>query len=200
VRILALDLSLTATGVADETDVSTIRPRTTGMERLKSVREQVLRAVHIDGEWGSYDEFGCSAPLDEDDHADLVVIEGYAFAGGGRKTKGGAGMPSHAHALGELGGVVRLALWEAGVAYVDVAPASLKRYATGKGNAPKAEVMMAAGKRLGYDGHDDNESDALWLWHMAMDAYGCVVVKMPETHRVALAAVKWPELSAAVSA
>lgn len=173
-RILALDLSLTATGVADETGVRTIRPTTTGMERLAYIRDRALAAC------GTV-EFPTDAP------ADLVVVEGYAY-----------GRPQQATHLGELGGVVRLALWEAGIPCVEVAPASLKRYATGRGNAGKAEVMMAAGKRLGYDGHDDNESDALWLWHMAMDAYGSPPVEVPVTHRVALAAVKWPALSAAV--
>ncbi len=42
--------------------------------------------------------------------------------------------------LGELDGVIRTALFEAGVPFVEVAPATLKKYATGRGNATKPRV------------------------------------------------------------
>ena len=40
---------------------------------------------------------------------------------------------------------------------IAVPPATLKQYATGKGNASKSLVLVEAVKRLGYDGHDDDE-------------------------------------------
>lgn len=115
--------------------------------------------------------------------ARMVAVEGYAF-----------GRPQGMAALGELGGVVRYLLWRLGVPYVDVPPASLKRYATGHGNAPKDEVLAAAIRRLGYDGHDHNVADAMWLRTMALDAYGAPVVVMPAEHRKAIAALRWPPL------
>ncbi len=168
-NVVGLDLSLTATGVADEFGTRTIKVKSTGMKRLSELQSEIMLATG----W----------PY----HTDLVAIEGYSM--------GTARQNSHAHALGELGGVVRLALWEAGIPYVDVPPASLKRYATGKGNAGKAEVLIAAVKRLGYLGHDDNEADAAWLRAMALDHYGEPVVAMPASHRVALAAIAWPALA-----
>ncbi len=77
---------------------------------------------------------------------DLVVVEGPAF-----------GRAQGMHLLGQLAGIVYLALDEAGIAWSLVPPASVKRYATGRGNAGKAEVLAAAICRLGYPGHDDNE-------------------------------------------
>ena len=113
---------------------------------------------------------------------DLVVIEGYSY--GSRS--------SQAHALGELGGVIRLALHEGGIRYVIVPPKSVKKYATGKGNAGKEEMLTEAVRRLGYAGHSNDEADALWLRAMALDALGAPFVKMPEAHRIALTAIEWP--------
>jgi Holliday junction resolvasome RuvABC endonuclease subunit len=115
--------------------------------------------------------------------ARMVAVEGYAF-----------GRPQGMAALGEVGGLVRWLLWRLGVPYVDVPPASLKRYATGHGNAPKDEVLAAAIRRLNYDGHDHNVADAMWLRAMAYDAYGDPVVVVPAEHRKAIGALRWPAL------
>lgn len=116
--------------------------------------------------------------------ADLAVIEGYSFGAKG----------SAVFQLGELGGVIRLALWRMDVPYVEVAPSKLKKYATGKGVGGKSGVLVEAVKRLGYDGSDDNEADALWLLHMALDQHGLAWAKLPEVHRVALEGLAWPDL------
>lgn len=116
--------------------------------------------------------------------ADLVVVEGYSF----NSRNGG----EH---LGELGGVIRLALHEAGVNYLEIAPAKLKRYACGAGNAKKDDVFAAAIRRLGYEGNSKDEADALWLRAMALDHYGAPVVEVPAKHREALAGVAWPSLT-----
>lgn len=177
-KVLALDLSLTSTGVAYPLgSVGRWIPPSgvVGMERLQWLRCRLAE---------SWVECG----------VDLVVIEGYSF-GMARPTKGqGGGQPSHAHALGELGGVIRFTLWNNAVPYVDVAPASLKKYATGKGNAKKESVLVEAVKRLGYDGSSTDEADALWLRAMALDAYGEPEVEMPALNRTALEAVPWLEL------
>lgn len=64
--------------------------------------------------------------------------------------------------LAELGGVLRLALYEHAIPYVDVNPMSLKKWATGKGTAQKAEMVKAA-KNAGAHVTNDNEADAFWL-------------------------------------
>lgn len=128
--------------------------------------------------------------LQHADGADLVVLEGYSYG-----SKGSAVIN-----LGELGGVVRLALFERRIPYVEVAPGTLKRYATGKGNAGKEEVLAAAIRRLDFTGHDNNAADALWLWQMATDAYGLVAAAVvPAAHRAALQSVEWPALAAEVA-
>lgn len=166
--VLGLDLSLTATGVADiDGTPHTIRPKTTGAERLHEIRTAVTR--YLDGGGTQW-------------RAGLVAIEGYAFA-----------RPNQAHQIGELGGVIRHLLWMHTQPWVEVAPKQVKKYATGSGNAGKNEVLTAAVRRLGYEGSDDNEADALWLRALVLDALGEPVVTVPAPHREALAKVQIPE-------
>lgn len=172
-RVVGLDLSLTATGYAYHGCRGTIHAKhLKGAERLAYLRDAVMR---LDLSFENY-----NLPS-EPTRPDLVVMEGYSYASA-----------NQAHQVGELGGVIRLALHEAGVPFVVVAPAALKKYATGKGNANKAAMLQAAWQRLGYEGTDDNEADALWLRAMGLDALGHPIVAMPAVNRTALAKVAWP--------
>lgn len=189
-NIIGLDLSLARTGVATASGTGVLRVAAGGMHRLAALRDEIL------------DVCGAS-DTSLADRADLVVIEGYSM--------GTARQQSHAHALGELGGVVRLALFEEAIPFADVAPAALKKYATGKGNANKGQVLEAASKRSGLDfAGDDNRADAWWLRQMGLawtfdhvagggpyadDFY----VAMPAPNRAALVAVKWPTTVPAVA-
>lgn len=112
---------------------------------------------------------------------ELAVIEGYAF-----------GAINQREALGEVGGVVRLALFESRIPYAVVPAKTLKKYATGNGNASKAMMVAAAQRHLGYRGSDDNEADALWLRAIALDAYDLPLAAMPD--REMLKVVKWPKI------
>ncbi len=168
-NIAAFDLSLTATGYAH-------RARTAVCNEY--------------GVWTPPASFASGMPrlawirdrvLELADVADLVVLEGYAY-----------GRIQRAHPMGELGGVVRLALYDRRLLFVDIPPACLKKYATGKGNVKKEAVLAAAIRRLDYPGHDHNEADALWLLHMTLDAYSEPLVEMPKAHREALEKVAWP--------
>src|SRR5690349_16369806 len=162
-RVVGLDLSITATGVAccDGT-LTTWRPTAEGDERLRVLQLNLSHLLYVDP-------------------PELVVIED---------------LPTHAHSAGITGmvhGVVRAVLLERNVPYALVAPASLKKYATGKGNAPKSEMRMQLYKRTGVDEPDDNAVDAAWLRHMGTDhllGEGLV----PQTHRAALTKVRWPLL------
>lgn len=173
-RVLGLDLSLTATGVAyADGSVGTLVTRATkSMARLDRIRSQVVdyleaRTVHV------------------------VAIEGYSY-----------NSRNQGEHLGELGGLIRWTLWSVGFPYVDIPPACVKKYATGKGNAGKGEVLEAAINRsggLGFGG-DNNRADAWWLRQMALAHYGDPeAVPMPAAHRDALAKVAWPELGEAAA-
>ena len=159
-RILAIDPSLTATGVAFEHDgsvvVTHIAPATRGAFRLSWFREQ-FTDVYLP-------------------ECDAVYIEGYAYAEAQR-----------AHQLGELGGVIRLACFDADKPCIEVPPSTLKMYATGKGNAPKDLVLVEAVKRLGYVGASKDEADALWLYYLGYHhAHGEALVDVPAQHSRAL--------------
>jgi len=72
-----------------------------------------------------------------------------------------------AHAYG--GFLAHLTAWceRHGIPYQGVPVGTIKKYATGRGNAPKA-AMIAAVRAKGYAVTDDNEADALALLHWAL--------------------------------
>lgn len=114
---------------------------------------------------------------------DLVVIEGYSFASKGRASI----------SLGELGGLARYLIWKRNIPCAEVPPSCRAKFATGKGNSGKPAVLVEAVRRLGYEGHDNNEADALWLLQMALAHYGLEgAVTLPKVHLEALKKVAWP--------
>jgi Holliday junction resolvasome RuvABC endonuclease subunit len=160
-RVIGLDLSMTATGIATtDGGAFTVRSKAVGDARLVVIANAVMA---IAGE------------------CDLAVIED---------------LPTHAKSAGITGmvhGAVRAALIVAQVPYVLITPASVKKFATGKGNAGKPDMAVAAFKRAAMEFGDDNECDAWWLRAMALEQYGQPVVEMPALNRSALAGVKaWP--------
>lgn len=62
------------------------------------------------------------------------------------------------------------------IPYQGVPVGTIKRHATGKGNASKAEVIAAI-RSLGHPVTDENEADALALLHCALDQAGAEAVK-----------------------
>ncbi|MBN1319621.1 MAG: crossover junction endodeoxyribonuclease RuvC [Thermoleophilia bacterium] len=165
--IVALDLSLTGTGVCRfDGSTITLSTKLRGCERLRWIRAQVMFHTLF---------------------ADLVVIEGYSYG-----SKGAAVLN-----LGELGGVIRLAIFERKLPLVEIPPACLKRYATGRGNASKDDVLQAGVMRSGHTFIDNNACDAWWLHQMALAHYeptSPLAVKVPAVHREGLRKVPWVEL------
>ena len=158
--ILGIDLSLTGTGLALSGSLSDktgsfdmlrlmnwvytssgghpLRAATIQTKDLRGYWRWV-RIVDVVEEWAQF--------------ADLVVIEGYSF--GSRL--------SHAHSLGEIGGIVRYRLGQMEKRYIDVPPTQLKKFATGKASADKNIVLLEVYKRYGVSLADDNQADALVL-------------------------------------
>ena len=164
-RVIGLDLSLTATGIALPDRLATFSPASLrGVERLTEIRSLVRSCI---------------------DDADLVALEGPAYS-----RQLGAG---HHEAAG-LWWLIACLLVQYGVPYAVVPPTVLKKYAVGKGNATKADMRVALLKRTGEDVRDDNQADAQWLRLMGLDWLGFSPVLLPTAHRDALAKVAWPEV------
>ena len=163
---IGLDLSLTSTGIAYEEQTAVLSTTTIGPERLVALRNKIMRVV-----------LGVSNPC--------VFVEGYSFAS----------RNSHAHALGELGGVVRVALWEADVPFVDVPPTVRAKFATGRGNASKSEVVSAVSARTGivWDGKGaDDRCDAWILQEIGYAGHGRARFLWPAHNQEALEKIAWP--------
>jgi Holliday junction resolvasome RuvABC endonuclease subunit len=78
-----------------------------------------------------------------------------------------------AHVYGGL--MASLTSWAElrGIPYEGVPVGTIKRHATGKGNASKEAVIAAACTR-GYSPADDNEADAIAILHWALETRGGV--------------------------
>jgi Holliday junction resolvasome RuvABC endonuclease subunit len=85
-----------------------------------------------------------------------AIIEGYAFASKGRSVI----------SLGELGGVIRFAMYEAKIPYVQAPPFSVKAFMTGLTWAKKEEMIAAILDQHGVWIEDDNIADSFAMAHM----------------------------------
>lgn len=167
-RIIGLDLSMTATGVAfPDGSTAIIKPSGEGDGRLLSIEQWTDKALRV------------ARP-------DLAVIEQF-----------GAFQGSAARTVPMVHAVVRLRLMHAGIPYVLFTPQTLKTFATGRHTADKAAMMLAAFKRMGREFTDDNECDAAWLRAAGHYAYGEPVVGLPKSHTEALHKVAWPRIPGA---
>jgi len=176
VRLAAFDLSLTAIGYARTfgSEVALGRPWESGVFKPgyagpKRLWHALNEVVNIAGRV---------------DQCDVVILEGYAYAA-----------RHQAHQLGELGGVIRLGLFQRKLPFVVIPPSKLKQFATGKGQIEKEAVIAQAVRRLGYEGYSHDEADALWLLQMGLHRYGLPgAVEMPKANRAAIedANIKWP--------
>jgi crossover junction endodeoxyribonuclease RuvC len=163
--IIGLDLSLTSTGVCSKEGSFAYQPKTKGMERLANIRDEVMLVVTAQNH-------------------PIVIVEGYSFSS----------RNSQSHALGELGGVMRLALHETGISYIDVPPTSRAKFATGKGNASKNEVVSSISARTGivWSGKGaDDMCDAWILRQMGLAHLGESEYDWPAVNMAALDKIDW---------
>jgi len=58
------------------------------------------------------------------------------------------------------------------VQYTDCPSTTLKKHATGRGNAGKPDMMAAYREKWGKEPQDDNHADARWLCDWAVGQYG----------------------------
>lgn len=67
----------------------------------------------------------------------------------------------------ELHGVLKLFLEENKIQYVSYSASEIKKFATGKGNANKDAMVKTAQTKFAMTGDDDNEADAIHIYHFA---------------------------------
>lgn len=160
-RVIGLDLSITATGIAfPDGTTRTVKPKADGDKRLLEIRA-ALHGLAID----------------------MAVIED---------------LPANAKSAGITGmvhGAIRAYLFDNAIPYALITPASLKKYATGKGGCGKPDMAVAAYKRASIEFADDNQCDAWWLRAAGLDHLGQPVAQLPAAQRAALDTAKWPTLN-----
>lgn len=174
-QITGLDLSLTGTGIARLTvaggkhvlELATIGSAGTANATLADRAERLAdlqrRIVHA------------ATP------ADLVVIEGPALS---RNT---------GHVWDRAGLWWLVVEWLAQTTDVAIlTPTTLKKFATGRGNATKGDMRVAWLTRRGEDCRDDNQVDSGWLACAGAHHLGSPVLALPKTHTAALERGDWP--------
>lgn len=189
-RLLAIDLALTKTGIAfcvpdlgssdgiDTWTIDTERPRRlSGHEREVTI----VGAIH-------------SVVLTV--KPDVVLLEDFYAPVPSKMGDGFFG-------LAYLHGVVRYYLADRAPLAVVRNP-QIKIYATGNGGAKKADVMLAVERRYRHlvTIADDNQADAFALLAMGCEHYGHPLPTadgrpLPKTHVRALESVAWPTLNGA---
>jgi len=173
VAVIGLDVSLTSTGIstsAGESNVFTTPDKfDNSMERYDFILNEVMGVIR---------------DASADDDSTLVLIEGYAFAK----------RSSHAHAQGELGGILRRGMWLEGFKVVEVPPTSLKKFVTGKGNANKTDmvssVTLRTCKEWSGKGADDR-ADAWGLRQMGLAHLGTSAQEWSLANLSALTKIDW---------
>lgn len=158
IRFLAVDPSLRSTGWA------TITPDPLGDDQqLHGIIETTGRAgtPNLRGPARLAYIAATIVALATDHHANFIALEGYSYAS-----------PNRAHQIGELGGAIRLLLHHRRIPLLEIAPKTLKLWATGAGNADKHRMTEAARDLAGYRGRQPDEADAILLHALVADATG----------------------------
>lgn len=162
-RIIALDPSLTGTGVIHTTgSASTITTKLKDEPRLIYLVDTILDII-------------------TSEMAEAVILEGLAY---GSKF----GKVAERDALHFM---IRTNLYRMKVPYSICPPTCLKRWITGSGAASKDEVLLAAARLLPIEFKNNNEADAGVLWSIAKDHYGEPIVQVPAANRSMLGKVEW---------
>jgi Holliday junction resolvasome RuvABC endonuclease subunit len=144
--VIGLDLSSTATGVATEGGTWTIKPKGSLHERARIIADSVALTA-------SGADLG---------RRPLVVMEAI-----------GTRHVQTAIAIATVHALVRHGLHAIDIEPIEISPAVLKKWATGKGNCDKTAMILAA-TRAGWDAPldaTDDQADAWWL-----RTIGCAVL------------------------
>lgn len=172
-QVIGLDLSLSSTGLADQTGglctiVSKPIPDASVRERAARVDSITARIVDL------------TLPVLE--HVDMALIEAPAYS---QQQQAGH------HLRAGLWWSVASAIAPYCDEIVEVPPSTLKKLATGRGNAGKDDMRMAYFQRSGFDNKDDNQVDAFWLRQLGLWLLeDPAAIKLPKANLSALAKVR----------
>lgn len=176
--VVGLDLSLTSTGLAVIREGS-VPATTTFGKSGKSDATVVQRATRL--------ATLTDQIVNEIDYyrPHLVVIESPAYANTG----------GHSHDRSGLWWLVVQMLLGRKFPVLEVPPTCRAKYATGKGNAGKHEVVIAVTRRYPeVEFGTDDEADALVLAAIGMRLFGVPIEpRIPETHLDALKTLHLPQ-------
>jgi Holliday junction resolvasome RuvABC endonuclease subunit len=168
-NIMGLDLSYTETGVATPTNESfTIKTKPLKGESASDIMRcrDIARQIR-----------------------DAARATGTTYA----VIEGGVNRSNAAFNSGLLHGIVKLMLLESGIPWSEVAPATLKKFGAGRGDAEKSAMIAHARERFGYQGFNDNEADAYLLRMMGEAAAGRLdATLLTKPRREAVLKVDWP--------
>ena len=166
---MGLDLSLTSTGVCVSGTSFSINSKHKGTKRLIEISERLLNIINLE-------------------NPQAIMLEGYSF---GSKF-------SRAHSIGELGGVIKILLYQNGIPVIDVPPACRAKFATGKGNASKIDVLLSISNMTGLEfsgAHKDDLCDAWVLEQMGLTKFGLSKFHWSKEQLSSLDKIDWSPLS-----
>lgn len=148
--IIGIDASLTNTGIVEVLpnggiESSTVwSPKVKGVERLDWFRQQFTSFFKR---------------KDRTENIECVVLEGYAYAA----------FVGRAFDIGELGGLIKLCVYDTKCPLYIVTPTQLKKYITGKGKGPKDQVFHSACTKWTYEFQTTHEAEAYGLARIGLD-------------------------------
>ena len=105
--------------------------------RFMDIASQVMNTIHVE--------------CHEEDVK--IMIENFSFGSKGRAVSTQYG----------IGWAIRIELVKHGLPYTEVAPGGLKKFASGKGNTKKDELVLPIYKKWGFESNSDNVRDAYVL-------------------------------------
>ena len=91
------------------------------------------------------------------DETDIICIEGFSYGSKGQGVSVQYG----------IGWSIREELIRNDFDYIEITPTGLKKFATGKGNVKKDELVLPIYKRWGFESNSDNIRDAYILAQIA---------------------------------
>lgn len=147
-NILGLDMSLNETGYCIlSRDKSIIEKGV-----IKSKKENRLEKM--------LDIRGAVDKLIMEHNVSAVFMEDYSY--GSRNTK-------WTFSAGELGGLIKVYLYESEIEYELVSPSMWKKYICGKGNLKKEQVLLQVYKKFNIEFKNNNECDAFCIAMFGVD-------------------------------